>query len=107
MTLSRSRAVNESGTLFCEGKMPGTGGHRFEFVDREPLVLRVVAMLLFVNTFLGLLLDFGAKYFFPKASMSLPACDALAQGQYHAPQLICWFESRWIVIQFILLALGA
>jgi hypothetical protein len=60
--------------------MPGAGGHRFVFVDREPLVLRVVAMLLFVNTFLGLLLDFGAKYFFPRASMSLPPVKLWRKG---------------------------
>jgi len=87
--------------------MPGFGRHRFVFVDREPLVLRVVAMLLFANAFLGLLLDFGAKYFFPKASMSLPPCEALAEGQYHAPQIICRFESRWVTIQFVLLGLIA
>jgi hypothetical protein len=103
VTLSGSRAVTESGTLFCEEKMPRGGGHRFEFVDREPLVFRVVFVLFLVNTFLGLLFEFGAKYFFPKASMSLSPCEALAEGQYHAPQIICWFESRWIAIQFVLL----
>jgi hypothetical protein len=87
--------------------MPGAGGHRFVFVDREPLVLRVVAMLLFVNTFLGLLLDFGAKYFFPRASMSLPPCEALAEGQYHVPRIICWFESQWIATQFVWMGLIA
>lgn len=43
--------------------MPGVGGHRFEFIDREPLVFRVAFVLLFVNGLLGLLLEFGAKYF--------------------------------------------
>ena len=77
------------------------------FVDREPLVFRIVFVLLFVNAFLGLLLDFGAKYLFPKTSMSLSPCEALSGGQYHAPRFICWFESRWIAIQFILLGLIA
>jgi hypothetical protein len=107
VTLSGSRAVTESGTLFCEEKMPGGGGHRFEFVDREPLVFRVVFVLFMVNTFLGLLFEFGAKYFFPKASTSLPPCAALAEGQYHTPLIICWFEGRWIAIQFLLLGLIA
>ncbi len=87
--------------------MPGVGGHRFEFIDREPLVFRVAFVLLFVNGLLGLLLEFGAKYFFPKASVSLLPCKALAEGQYHAPQIICWFESRWIAIQFVLVGLIA
>jgi hypothetical protein len=66
-------------------------------------------VLLFLNAFLGLLLEFGAKYFFPKASMSLPPGEALAARgvQYHAPQISCWFESRWIAIQFVLLGLIA
>jgi hypothetical protein len=89
--------------------MPSVGGHRLEFVDGEPLVFRIVVMVLFVNTFLGLLLEFGAKYFFPKASMNLPPCEALAEGgvRYPAPQIVCWFESWWIAIQFVLLALIA
>jgi hypothetical protein len=43
--------------------MPG-GGHRFEFVGKEPLAFCVAASLLFVNTALMLTLDFGGKYFF-------------------------------------------
>ena len=43
------KPVSESGTLFDEETMPGAGGHRFYFVGKEPLVLRVVATLLFVN----------------------------------------------------------
>jgi hypothetical protein len=103
------KTVSESGTLFDEETMPGAGGHRFYFVGREPLVLKVVATLLFVNTFLFLSLDFGAKYFLPKASVSLQPCEALAWNgvQYHAPELVCWYASRTIAIQFILLALGA
>jgi hypothetical protein len=89
--------------------MPGGGRHRFEFVDKEPLVLWVVAMLLILNTCLGLLLEFGAKYFLPKASINLKPCEALAERgvQYHAPEIVCWFASRSIDIQFVLLALVA
>ena len=89
--------------------MPGGGRHRFEFVGKEPLVFWVFATLLFANAFLSLLLDFGAKYFLPKASLNLQPCEALAERgvQYHAPEIVCWYASRSIAIQFILLALLA
>ena len=89
--------------------MPGGGQHRFEFMGKEPLVLLFATGLLFVNTFLALLLTFGAKYFLPKASLNLAPCEALsAHGvQYHAPAIVCWYASRSIAIQFILLALLA
>jgi hypothetical protein len=58
--------------------MPGGGRHRFYFVGKEPLVLRGVGTLLFVNTFLLLTLTFGAKYFLPKASVNRLPCEALA-----------------------------
>jgi hypothetical protein len=89
--------------------MPGLGRHRFYFVGKEPLVMRVVATLLFLNTFLFLLLEFGAKYFLPKTSLNAPPCEALAwEGiQYHAPEVVCWYASRSIAIQFILLVLVA
>ncbi len=72
-------------------------------------MLRVVATLLFVNTFLLLTLDFGTKYFLPKASVNLRPSEALASNgvQYHAPEMVCWYASRSIAIQFILLALVA
>ena len=53
--------------------MPGGGRHRFEFVGKEPPVFRVFVTLLFVNTFVLLSLDFGAKHFLPKA----PPCQHL------------------------------
>lgn len=86
--------------------MPG-GRHQFEFVGKQPLVFRVVAALLFVNTFLFLSLGFGAKYFLPKASVNRRPCEALAWNgvQYHAPEIVCWYASRSIAIQFILLAM--
>jgi hypothetical protein len=87
--------------------MPG-GRRQFEFVDKQPLVFQVVATLLFVNTFLFLSLSFGAKYFLPKASVNRRPCEALAWNgvQYHAPQIVCWYASRSIAIQFILLAMA-
>jgi len=89
--------------------MPGLGRYRFEFVGKEPIVLWVFATLLLVNTFLGLLLDFGARYFLPRASTAMPACEALKEKgvQYHAPEIVCWYASRSIGIQFILLAVVA
>ena len=88
--------------------MPG-GRHRFEFVGKEPLVFWVVATLLFANTFLMLLLEFGAKYFLPQASLSQQPCAALAERgvQYHAPEIVCWYASHSIAIQFVLLPLVA
>jgi len=89
--------------------MPGAGGHRFEFVGKEPFVFWVVTALLFVNTLLFLVLEFVAKYLLPKASLTLPPCEALAERgvQYHAPVIVCWYASRSIAIQFILLAMLA
>jgi hypothetical protein len=89
--------------------MPGAGGHRFQFVDKPPFAFGVVLTLLFANTFLMLLVGNGAKYFLPKASPNLPPCEALAERgvQYHAPEIVCWYASRSIAIQFILLALLA
>jgi len=108
-TAFNCKPVSESGTLFDEETMPGAGGHRFYFVGKEPLVLRVIFALLFVNTFLLLFLGFGAKYFLPKAALDLQPCEALASGgvQYHAPEIVCWYASHSIAIQFILLALVA
>ena len=86
--------------------MPG-GRHQFEFVGKQPLVFRAVAMLLLVNTFFFLSLSFGAKYFLPKASVNLRPCEAMAWNgvQYHAPEIVCWYASRSIAIQFILLTM--
>jgi hypothetical protein len=89
--------------------VPGAGAHRFYFEGKDPLVVRVLTILLFANTFFGLGLVFAAKYFLPKASVNLPPCEALTKAgvQYHAPALVCWFAERFIPIQFILLALLA
>jgi hypothetical protein len=88
--------------------MPG-GGHRFEFVGEIPFVFSLVFILLIVNTFLFFLLGFIAKHFLPKASFTLPPCEALAEAgiQYHAPEFVCWYADHSLAIQWILLALGA
>jgi hypothetical protein len=88
--------------------MPG-GRHKFEFVGKDPLVFRVIVTLLFINTLFFLSLGFGAKYFLPKASATLVSCEALAWHgvQYHAPEIVCWYASHSIAIQFILLAMMA
>jgi len=65
------------------------GGHRFEFVGKEPLAFRVIASLLFVNTVLMLALEFGGKYFLPK----------------QAPHIVSWYSDHSILIQFIVMAL--
>src|ERR1700686_5669753 len=87
--------------------MPGVGGYRFEFVGKEPLILWAVASLLLANTFLFLLLEFGAKYFLPQASLALQPCEALSTrgNQYHAPDIVCRYAGHSIAIQFILLAM--
>ena len=88
--------------------MPG-GRHRFEFVGKEPFAFWTVTSLVFANAFLMLLLEFGAKYFLPQASLSLKPCAALTERgiQYYAPEIVCWYASHSIAIQFVLPALVA
>jgi len=45
--------------------MPGAG-HKFYFVGKVPIAFSVLASILFVNTFLMLLLYFAGKYFLSK-----------------------------------------
>lgn len=88
--------------------MPG-GGHRFVIEGKQPIALLVAVSLLFANTFLFLILPFGAKYFLPKASLNSPPCEALVENgvQYHAPGILCWYAGHSIAIQFVILALLA
>src|SRR5258708_9421345 len=65
------------------------GGDRFQLGCKEPLALRVIGSLLFVNTVLMLALEFGGKYFLPK----------------QAPHLVSWYLDHSILIQFIIMAL--
>jgi membrane protein implicated in regulation of membrane protease activity len=71
--------------------MPGCGRHRFEFLGKKPLAFFVVVALLFVNTFLLLLLEFAGKYFLPK----------------NVPATVQWYQDNSVAIQFVLLALLA
>ena len=75
--------------------------------DKEPFLLWLVVSFLFANTLLRLLLEFGGEYFLPNASSSLQPCAALTERgvQYYAPEIVCWYASRSIAIQFFLLAL--
>ena len=86
--------------------MPG-GRHQFEFVGKEPFVFRLVTALLFANTLFLMLIDVGAKYFLPKASLGLPPCEALTRRgvQYHAPDIVCWYANCSIPMQGVLVSL--
>ena len=70
--------------------MPG-GQHRFEFEGEEPLAFLIAVWLLFANTVLMFLLEFGRKYVLPQ----------------RAPEIVYWYADHSIAIQFILLALLA
>lgn len=70
--------------------MPGAG-HRFYFVGKVPLSFFVLLCLLFLNTFLMLLLEFAGKYFLPKTSVG---------G-------LRWYQENSTTIQFVLLGLMA
>jgi hypothetical protein len=95
---------------FTEQKqLPFRGGHRFYFEEKPPIIFVVLMVLLFANTLLGLFLDFGAKYIFPRASATMSPCEALSDKgvQFHVPAVVCWQASRFIPIQFVLLGLLA
>ena len=89
--------------------MPGSGPHRLYFVDRPPVVFTALAILLFVNTFSFLGLDFLGQYIFPPASAGLPACPAFTMSKValHVPAMICVYAKWNITIQFVLLGLMA
>jgi hypothetical protein len=85
--------------------MPG-GAHRFEFIGRAPIILKVLVALLFANTFSGLLLPPLLHYFKPAGFPGTPPCQALMGGRvlYHVPWVVCWVQSRFVAIQFVLSA---
>jgi hypothetical protein len=64
--------------------MPGTGPHRLEFVGKTPWIFTLLAVLLFVNTFAGLIV--------------VPAYGRFAHRSLR-------YEDRFIEIEFVLLAL--
>src|ERR1700723_584116 len=86
--------------------MPGAGRHRFGFEGRQPPIFVALVVLLFANTLVGLLLPRLLHYFVPAGFPGTPPCQELLsdRAQYHVPWAICWLESRFIAIQFILLA---
>lgn len=71
--------------------MPGAGRYHFEFVGKQPLAFSLLALLLFVNTFLLLVVTFAGKYFLPK----------------NVPEAVQWYVDNSITIQFVLLGLLA
>jgi hypothetical protein len=89
--------------------MLGGAGHRFVIEGKQPIVFLVAVGLLFANTFLLLLLPFGAEHLLSKGSLNSPPCEALAANgvQYHAPGIVCWYAGHSITIQFVILALLA
>src|ERR1700735_2929025 len=76
--------------------MPGAGPHRFGFEGRQPPILVAIVVLLFANTFVGLLLPRLLHYFVPAGFPGTPPCQELLsdRAQYHVPWAICWLESR-------------
>ena len=70
--------------------MPGAG-HRFYFVGKVPLPFFVLLCLLFLNTFLMLLLEFAGEYFLPKTTAGA----------------LRWYQNNSITIQFVLSAMMA
>jgi hypothetical protein len=70
--------------------MPGVGPHRFYFVDKAPWIFGVLVALLFVNTTAGL--------------VALPMLEHFRSRLIHSRPAE-WYDSRFIAIQFILLAL--
>ena len=66
-------------------------GHKFYFVGKVPLVFSAAVLLLFLNTFLMLLLEFAGKYCVPK----------------QAPWIVSWYGDRSLLVQFVLLGLLA
>ena len=65
--------------------------HRFEFEGKEPVAFWIVISLLLANTILMLLFSFTGKYFLPQ----------------NAPEVVRWYDTNSITIQFVLLALLA
>jgi hypothetical protein len=88
--------------------MPG-GGHTYEFIGEQPLVLRVLGTLTIANAFLGLGLPYCVRYLWSGGADRFQACDALAYKgvQYHVPEIICRYATWWITIEFILVTMSA
>jgi hypothetical protein len=89
--------------------MPGSGPHRFYFIDKPPVVFNVLAGLLLANTFLLLGFAFLAQYIFPPASANLPACPEFTTSKValHVPAMIYLYAKWDNAIQLILFGLIA
>jgi len=74
------------------------GQHRFEFIGEQPLIFRVLAGLTVANAFIGLLLPYVLRFVTPQAFTGSRPCEGLAGA-------VCWYENRWVMIEFILLAM--
>jgi hypothetical protein len=87
--------------------MPGVGQRRFEFVGEQPLIFRVLAALTVANAFIGLLLPYVLRFIVPRGFTDSRPCEELANRgmQYRVPGAACWYASRWVLIEFILLAM--
>jgi hypothetical protein len=89
--------------------MPGHGPHHFYFEGEPPLLFKIFAILFALSIVLMLGLTFGAKYFLPKSSATLPLCEELSTptNQVHAPAFLCWYVNHDIAITWILIGLIA
>lgn len=74
------------------------GRHRFEFVGEQPLIFRVLAALTVANAFIGLLLPYVLRLVIPQALTQSRLCEGLMGA-------VCWYENRWVLIEFALLAM--
>jgi hypothetical protein len=85
------------------------GRHRFEFVGEQPLIFRVLAALTVANAFIGLLLPYVLRFVMPQGFTDSRPCEGLAHRgiQYRVPEAVCWYENRWVLIEFVLLAMIA
>ncbi len=85
------------------------GRHRFEFVGEEPLIFRILATVTIANGLMGLALPYALRYLKPEGFPNSLACEALASKgvQYRVPEAVCWYASRWIMVEFVLIAMIA
>ena len=88
--------------------MPGTGAHRWEFVGREPMIFKIVAVLFLANTIALLTLGFFGPHVIPKGLPNSQSCPAAASYgvQYNIPESMCWYLNWNSTISGALLALA-
>lgn len=85
------------------------GRHGIEFVGKPPLIFWLLATLTIANALVGVVLPYAVEYLFPNRFSDSRPCAALASRgvQFRIPEVVCWYAARWIVIEFILLAMVA